>query len=362
MNIGAMIKDLRRQNDMTQEQLAEHLGVSVSAISQWESGKTMPDISLLPPIANLFGVSADTLLGINVHQIQAKVEQHKREYDVLYKERRYAEMLEAARRINKEIPNNPELMGSLAFALTIGEYAAEKENIDEAIRLYKLILEKSVDNVLRFRASANLCRLYAEKKKDREQARFYAQQLPKTYLHTSSYLMSFFHLFEDEEKEQNFKWQIEGYTTVLADAIFDLADPNCKNSKCRYTVSEKIEILQKELELLRLIYGDDLLSVNRECYDVTRTIGCLWLVENEPEKALDSFEAAAEYAIACDAYMDGAKYSSLLLADVETNDHAWCNTAAEDLLNRFTNQDRYDVLRTHPRFIKIIEKLKSSNA
>ena len=52
MNIGAKIKQLRKEKDLTQEQLAEYLNVSISAVSQWESGKTLPDLSLILPLAN----------------------------------------------------------------------------------------------------------------------------------------------------------------------------------------------------------------------------------------------------------------------------------------------------------------------
>ena len=63
MNIGAIIKEKRQKKDLTQEQLAEYLHVSVSAVSQWESGKTTPDFSMLVPLANFFDVSLDELLG-----------------------------------------------------------------------------------------------------------------------------------------------------------------------------------------------------------------------------------------------------------------------------------------------------------
>lgn len=359
MNIGTTIKNLRRQKEMTQEQLAEYLDVTVSAISQWESGRTMPDISLLPPIANLFGVSADTLLGIDVLQVNTRVEKYKDELAALYKEHRYTEMLTAARNMNKEIPNNPSIMDQLAFALSSGENASLMENIDEAIQIYKLILEKSVDNILRFRASSALCRLYAEKKHDKEQALFYARQLPKGHIQTSSYLINRFDLLEDGEKEQGLKFQIENYTDALTDAIYSLADPNYKNKKCSFSVLERIEILQKELELLRVIYGNDLLSVNREFYEVTRIIGCLWLLEGDSEKALDAFEAASEHAVLFDMYTDGEKYSSLLMSGIETDEHnLWSDTATEDMLSRISSQERYDGLRSHPRFIRIIEKLE----
>ena len=61
MEIGNKIKQLRYKAGLTQEQLANALGISAQSVSKWETATTMPDISLLPEIANLFGVSIDTL-------------------------------------------------------------------------------------------------------------------------------------------------------------------------------------------------------------------------------------------------------------------------------------------------------------
>ena len=61
MNIGNNIKQLRQQNHLTQDQVAEKLGVSYQAVSKWENYANTPDIALLPKIANLFGVSIDAL-------------------------------------------------------------------------------------------------------------------------------------------------------------------------------------------------------------------------------------------------------------------------------------------------------------
>ena len=73
MNIGEIIRAARRERDMTQEQLAEYLNLSVSAVSQWESGRTMPDLGMIPAICNLFGISADRLLGIDLEQREARI-------------------------------------------------------------------------------------------------------------------------------------------------------------------------------------------------------------------------------------------------------------------------------------------------
>lgn len=61
--IGANIMRLRKEKGMTQEQLANALGLSYQAVSKWETGNSSPDISVLPLLAELFSVSIDELFG-----------------------------------------------------------------------------------------------------------------------------------------------------------------------------------------------------------------------------------------------------------------------------------------------------------
>lgn len=61
--IGAFIKDVRREKGLTQEQFAEKLGVSQKSVSRWETGKTMPDYSLLASICDVLEINAAELLG-----------------------------------------------------------------------------------------------------------------------------------------------------------------------------------------------------------------------------------------------------------------------------------------------------------
>lgn len=60
--IGEFIKELRKENNMTQEQLAEKMGVTDKSISRWENGKTMPDISMLRILANELNCTIPELL------------------------------------------------------------------------------------------------------------------------------------------------------------------------------------------------------------------------------------------------------------------------------------------------------------
>ncbi len=65
---GAIIKELREKNKMTQLQFAEKLGVTDKTISKWETGKGYPDITLLEPIADVFRISVTELISGNTIQ------------------------------------------------------------------------------------------------------------------------------------------------------------------------------------------------------------------------------------------------------------------------------------------------------
>jgi transcriptional regulator with XRE-family HTH domain len=73
LQIGDMIRVLRRNKEITQEQLAEILDVSTPAICKWESGQTNPDINMLPVIARYFQVSIDFLLGFSTELKPEKI-------------------------------------------------------------------------------------------------------------------------------------------------------------------------------------------------------------------------------------------------------------------------------------------------
>lgn len=63
MNLGKTILELRKQKNVTQEELAAELGVTAAAVSKWEHGSTLPDILMLGALADYFAVTTDELLG-----------------------------------------------------------------------------------------------------------------------------------------------------------------------------------------------------------------------------------------------------------------------------------------------------------
>lgn len=65
MKLGTAIQELRKQKNITQEELAAELGVTAAAVSKWENGYTLPDVLMLCALADFFAVTTDDLLGRN---------------------------------------------------------------------------------------------------------------------------------------------------------------------------------------------------------------------------------------------------------------------------------------------------------
>ena len=71
--IGNNIKIIRKQIGLTQEELALHIGVTPQAVSRWENGTGMPDISMVVPLAKTLNVSTDYLFGLEKNEITRKI-------------------------------------------------------------------------------------------------------------------------------------------------------------------------------------------------------------------------------------------------------------------------------------------------
>ena len=134
MSIGLTIKKLRRERDMTQEQLAEYLGITANAVSQWECDRTAPDISQLPLLARVFNVTTDYLLGVDCEKDKERIDSIMDESFSLYRAGQFKKAAEIARSGLLEFPRSFELMARLADTLVcMSGYEDEVERLCEKI-------------------------------------------------------------------------------------------------------------------------------------------------------------------------------------------------------------------------------------
>ena len=102
-DFGNRIKSLRLSHSMTQEQLAQKLGVSAQAVSKWESGTNMPDILILPDLSVIFGVTIDDLFAMTDEHRMERIENML--YDVRFLS--HGEFLQHEKYL-KELQSKPE--------------------------------------------------------------------------------------------------------------------------------------------------------------------------------------------------------------------------------------------------------------
>ncbi len=106
LNFSSNFKRLRLERQLTQEQIAEMLGVSDKSVSRWETEATYPDIELLPTIAKLFNTTVDELLGVDNKQNNERLQKLLEEFDKLGDDVPIEERLEFIRKIYRDYPSN----------------------------------------------------------------------------------------------------------------------------------------------------------------------------------------------------------------------------------------------------------------
>jgi len=155
MFIARNLRQLRMDKGLTQEELATRVGVTGQAVGKWERDESYPDITLLPGLANLFGVTVDQLIGMEEVNMQDKKGEIQMKVHELGKLGRYKELVDLLEQESKNYPN--ELLNDLAIALTLAGDTTERP-----LRLMEQALEESNSRSLKYRGTlyAELCFIY----------------------------------------------------------------------------------------------------------------------------------------------------------------------------------------------------------
>jgi transcriptional regulator with XRE-family HTH domain len=140
INIAENIRTMRKGCKLTQEQLAEALGVTVGAVSKWESAMSVPDISTIIGLAEFFDTSVDVILGYELPK--GSVEKTKEVLRSMRQQKLFSEGMREAEKALKKYPNLFEIVHECAMLYAVG--GRERKSIKECrrgIELYEQALE-----------------------------------------------------------------------------------------------------------------------------------------------------------------------------------------------------------------------------
>lgn len=160
LKIGEKIKELRKAQDITQEKLADYLNISYQAVSKWENGLALPDLSLIPALSNFFGVTSDYLLDISLNNKNEIIE------NVLKQARSYTHTGEVSKSIAaienalKTYPNEHKLLNDL-IEYKVMVYEDNEEWISDIEQKANLILRDCNIDKIRHSTIVNLAFAYS---------------------------------------------------------------------------------------------------------------------------------------------------------------------------------------------------------
>ena len=183
--LGENIKRLRREQNLTQETLAEFLGVTFQSISKWERGESYPDITLLPALASFFKVSTDELLGVNKSQDEEEIKrleelsrlEEKRREEELRERRRIEEIRALKNQMSPElceaVEEEEENGGFDSYDDFSTEPAENKESVP--VKKFGVVFDPAV-----FSGDEYIEKLGCDISEDAESAQNYAEKLTES--------------------------------------------------------------------------------------------------------------------------------------------------------------------------------------
>ncbi len=212
--IGENIRRNRIEKNLTQEELAGHLGVLPQSVSKWERGEGYPDIEILPSISNYFKISVDELLGVSKSELVQKYDDINQKWSYNNKHGFHNENIDLMRNALKIFPNDALLLVQLSTSLEkLDGTDIEKEKyLRESIAVQEQIIRYCDDCEVRGATLYNICFAYW-KIGEYDKAVKQAKKLPNLYKTRENALVYF---LQGEEKHKNSKEALTPLAWVIA--------------------------------------------------------------------------------------------------------------------------------------------------
>lgn len=318
IHIGESIKKLRLQRELTQEALAEVLGVSFQSISRWERAESYPDITMLPVIAGFFNVSVDELLGVNEAQNEEKINGYLQLYDTMKLRdihRVYDEYKKAAREFPADfriqirymqLLQEAGIYGNSTELIASGEY---KKLSAEISRIYGNIQSRCTDDSIRIWSkrvmiSHLMWKYYCI---CNEEGKY---QVYEEYLNRAKEIAETLPSLSDSRELMAIRDGESCYAahrTALEELLFHLHEElfgHCLN----YSPEDRIKQFEALQGILDLVYPDGSYGKNsfNRLYNYGH-LGHLYHQVGDDKAALEHLKTAAEFAKELDNAPDGAE-------------------------------------------------------
>lgn len=362
MNIyfSEIFKKLRKERDLTQETLADYLGVSFQAVSKWERGESYPDIELLPEIAGYFGVSVDELLGVNRAENEKEILGIIEEFDNLTdSEKRHEIIVKAIEKYPNDFRLQLRYMGDLAFRNNGKDY---KEYLPKIKAIYANIQNNCRVDTVRICAKRYLAAYYNTlayykdsgiTHKDCEEI---LKEMP--YMRDGQeFLRSYLYPHDTEIWREHTMEAVEEEISLLCHGISHLFYVTDENNK----PEELIHGVQTEINMLKLFYDDG--NYGRAWRNIIFSygyLGYLYAKTGDYEKGIQYLKQEIDLAKRFDALDRITVMHSSFFEGREFDKHTLGSTFVATSRVKYLIEEKYplpDEFKATPEFQEVIQEL-----
>lgn len=343
MNIyfGENLKKLRKSKELTQEALADFLGMSFQAVSKWERGDTYPDITMLPAIASFFGVTVDSLLGTDRIEKEKQVDEYCKKYSILWSEGRVAEVRDMLKNAIIEFPGNYDLLAKYFNALIHAQYDDEYliSIKAEVQRVYDIIQNYCTVDSIRIWTQKLMCRylrnmsLIENSGVDIAEAEKILEQMPLMQ-NTRDYEAMYMYPHDDEKR-----------AVACANGISEMLRlfGEIMNRKYKSFLDADDDISEAYINLVEAVMPDGDYGKSHYLMVIhNQRLGVKKLLSGDEKTALERFEKAVRLAKSYDEMPDILVHTSDAVKGLEFDktrayrfwEGSFCEDVKEGLINR----------------------------
>ncbi len=353
LQLSENIKRLRREKNLTQEDIATELGISYQAVSRWETGLSYPDIELLPELAAMLGVSMDILFGMDEKSEEMKLAQYDMESDAATNA---DEQIKLTKKYIAMLPNNTYLKYRLIseYKNKGMEYAATK--LEEIRKLCRFIVEHTTDmDWWRDEAINDVISIEAEENVD-----MWCSELDNRTIITTEQALTNRYYYRDEIDKYNEAIQKD----IILSLTHMFADDFCKRDVKTYkNAQSRVEGQTLILKTIDVFRNPD---IEIDAWIETRMFAYMRLAAGQfgsgnIEDGYTALEKAVDLYINYDELPDCTelRYNcSLLDLLVVTKANGGKCADALRILENFTGWAWFNGVRNDERFQEQVERLK----
>jgi len=315
---GEKVRSLRTERGLTQEKLADFLGVSFQAVSKWERGDTVPDIYMLPSIASFFGVTTDFLLNYDVNR-EKDITQYEEKYYQLWRECDSQALVVLMKEAVARYPSEYRLLVRYLNSLIWHTEKSNEMSIDiksEAIAVYERIRDNCTIDSIRIWAKKIISGFYLKLSSIEgsgvsvSDAEAIVNEMPLMQ-NSRDYLLCSF--YKGEKRDKSSKNAISELLYLLNNVItvnwvYRLDTP----------LKERIVALESLVAANEIFYTDEDFGKNyiNMAFSLA-SLGCFYYKDGDIERAQQKIQEAITAAEKFDSLNGTLKHTSILLKGFE---------------------------------------------